>query len=110
MIQGDWKEYRHVSWTEHGRNLGGGVEWIIGKNNKNNKNDGSGSRAMHGLQAELLQKFWKHREVLGSTGKYWEAPRSTGKHWEGAGSPIKGREHEILPRNASARVCECYRM
>ena len=90
MIWGDQKEHRHVSQTEHGRNLGGSVEQIIGKNNEdnsnnnNNKNDGAGLMDMHRIWAELFQKLQKHQEAPGrhgkGTGKHGEAPGSTGKH------------------------------
>ena len=75
------------------------MEWIIGKNNKNNKNnknDGAGSRDVHRIWAKLFWNFRKHWESAGSPGKVQEVPE-------------KGREHETLPGNASARVCECYR-
>ena len=87
MIQGCEKEHRHVSWSEHGRNLGGSVEWLIGKDN-----DGTGSRDRFSLSCSGNS---------GSTG-------STRRYQEGPGSPGRGREHAIPPGNASARVHECY--
>ena len=81
MIQGSQKEHRHVSWVEHGRNLGGSMEQIIGKTIRTMRTIRSirmtaGSRDMHRIQAKLFRKLWKHRKV---SGKARQAQEGLGK-------------------------------
>ena len=84
-----------MSGTEHGRNLGGGVEQIIGKtirtikNNKDNRNDGAGSRDMHRHaqgSGQVVLETLEAQEEPGRCRKHWEAPGRCRKSGKGQGT------------------------
>ena len=91
MIQGIWKEHRHVSHMEHGRNLGGGVERIIRKTIRTIRTIGmmeQGQETCTGFGLSCSEnfrstrKYGKHPEGMGSTGKHWKLQEV----WERAGN------------------------